>query len=192
MYYNPFSHYWVPHYTPSSVSIGSMYGLKEIPIEQYTFSDISGSGGSVDHTGTARKFLEDILSDNTPPDESGFFRLDAELGKDRVDLLVDLIAQQESIKSNNLTGLYQDIFYLDRMQKERPFPDNYKRDQIWLKLVEDKLKLYDSVRREIKDHAKMVSFLSKDVVNALLDLKQKRKDGMMFEYTPSSFDASKD
>ena len=141
----------------------------------------------------AESFLESILKNEKSFNPDDPFQDKLEIGMDKIDLFLELIAQQEMIRYENLASLYNDLFTLDKMQKERPFPENYKRDQIWLKITEDKLRVYDSIRKEMKDHAKMLSFISKEMVDSLIDFKrQKQKERMFsdedFSSEPAKYD----
>ena len=124
-------------------------------------------------------FLEQVV--HAPPlDDDDFLNAKVELGEDRIKLMTQLVEQQNHLHYQNLSSLYRDIFSLDKMQHERPFPECYAQDQTWLRLTEDKLKLYDQVRREVRDHAKSLSFIARDLVGALVEHKgQKRKSDML-------------
>lgn len=104
----------------------------------------------------------------------GFLEQKTELHRDRIELLLEQASMLEEVKYQNLSSLYNDLFKLDLMEKERPFPQNYAKDQTWLRLNEDRLRLYDSIRKELREHQKNASFLALKIMDALLEYKSQK------------------
>jgi len=190
MYYSPFEAYLQKYIFPRYGLAGRDYTIREIPFVPYVIADKPKK--NTPRT-MAESFLESILKNEKSFNPDDPFQDKLEIGMDKIDLFLELIAQQEMIRYENLASLYNDLFTLDKMQKERPFPENYKRDQIWLKITEDKLRVYDLIRKEMKDHAKTLSFISKELVDSLIDFKrQKQKERMFsdedFSSEPAKYD----
>ena len=150
--------------------------IREIPLAAYT---PIGKKTSDSFTSSAKSFLESIVAGEVPASDDPFAQK-LELGSDKIRLMFAMIEDQERVKYDNLSRLYVNLFELDRMQKERPFPDNYLHDALWFRLNERKLKVYDEIRREEREHMKSLSFMGKELLQALLDQKrQKQKESLL-------------
>ena len=177
-FYDPPDSSWYKYFCSYSSSQKPSYKISEVPFESYSTESYKKKDSPKSMAGT---FIDDIIRCSQELDPDDIFKSKTELSRNRIDLLLQLIEQQEHTKYDNIASLYRDLFMLDRLERERPFPDNYRQDSIWLKLKEDKLKIYDSIRKEQANHTKDMSFISKDLIDCLLTYKKMKTKEKMFD-----------
>lgn len=118
----------------------------------------------------ASSFLEETLKEASIQGcEFDFVGAKTDRAKDRIGLILESIADQEMVKYQNLTSLYRDLLTVDKLIAERPILPHYQDDQAFFRLNENKLKLYDGIRKQLSDTAKANSFMTKELIDALLD-----------------------
>ncbi len=172
--------YYCPSYQPGNKE----WRIREIPPPIYY---IEGRDELRTPAKMTESFLETLVNKdegaNTPFDPDRLFEIKTELGRNKIDLLLEQIGQRTAITNSNLASLYSDLLKLDNMLLDRPIP--YACDTTWLKINEDKLKVYDSIRRELKEDVHANSFTTGELVKALLDYKLgKTKEKILSEGDP--------
>ena len=133
------------------------------------------------HYSKASKFMDLSEDKGVSGDFDDFFNQKKELGRDKVNLILDGIYQRETIKYNNLKLLYEDLLRINNWRLERPYPDNYKKDRLWSDLNRSELQIRDQIRREMKDAARDMAFTEKDLRESLLEFKVQAQKNNMFE-----------
>jgi hypothetical protein len=103
----------------------------------------------------------------------------AELGKDRIDLILDGVYALEQTRELNLQSLYQDLLRVSNMHLER-MHDYWKRDSTWLDIEKQYLGIRDQIRREQANFDRSVSLLGKELRGALLDWKKHKQKEALF------------
>lgn len=182
MHYEPFEYHQYKYVYLTYGNRNSCYLVRETPFERYARKY---HPKSLSPKTMAESFLESSSSGKGESIDD-LFAGKLELGRDRIDLLLDLVEQQEMIKYRNLASLYYDLFTLERLQTERPYPENYRFDSTRMKLTEDKLRVCEGIRKELQSHSKSLSFISRDLVNSLIDFKRQNKRQGLFLDDPLS------
>jgi hypothetical protein len=128
----------------------------------------------------AENFVDTVQSKTGSPDIDDIFQQKLSLTQDRNYLIINEIMEKDAIHKQNLSRLYDDLFMVEKWQKERPYPENYIKDKTWMDFNKMELGLRDQIRRELKDSIKSISFNEKDLRESLLDFKkQSQKNQMM-------------
>lgn len=157
-----------------------------IPIKRPIYTEIS-SEKSEEKRETPREMADRFLSSVYECENAGLGGLESfltgekDIARERIGLLCDVLDEHEKVRTQNLERLYNDLFEVHRLHAERPFPYNYRQDNVWMKLVDHKLKLYEEIRREMKDHQRAVSMSVSDLVNGLLEYRRQKQQSALFE-----------
>ena len=129
----------------------------------------------------AEQFIETVNDSQDKAYLEDFFNQKKELSDDRVNLVLGEIHIRETLKNNNLAGLYDDLLRVSNWRHDRPFPDYFKKDKIWSDLNRMELQIREQIRRELKDAARDTSFPQKDLRESLLDFKLQSQKAHMLQ-----------
>jgi len=131
--------------------------------------------------GMAEQFIETVNDSQNQSYLDDFFNQKKELSDDRVNLVLGEIDIRETLKNDNLAGIYDDLLRVSNWRLDRPFPDYFKKDKIWSDLNRMELQIREQIRRELKDAARDTSFPQKDLRESLLDFKLQSQKAQMLQ-----------
>ncbi len=180
-YRNCLGNYWFPPYGSQQTETK----IIELPVQNVPATPES-EAERTPHA-MADSFLERVLGDASERREIDFSSEKTVRSRDRINLILESIADQEMVKYRNLTSLYRDLLTVDKMIVERPILPQYQDDSIFFKLNGDKLRLYDSIRKQLSETAKANSFMTKELIEALLDYKKQTTKTRLMGDDPGSF-----
>jgi len=126
-------------------------------------------------------FMESVRSSQNIVDFEDIFKQKVNLSQDTINLVLSEISGRDRLKSDNLKQLYDDLLKIDNWRLERPFPENYKKDNLWNDMNKMHLQIREQIRREMKDFARDTSFPQKDLRNSLLEHKLQNQKSQMIE-----------
>ena len=129
----------------------------------------------------AEKFMKRAESPGKMSYLDDFFNQKKELSEDKVNLVLEEITGRESLREENLSGLYEDLLRINNWRLERPIQQYYQKDGAWSDLNKMELQIRDQIRRELKDCARDTSFPQKELRESLLDFKQQTQKTQMME-----------
>jgi len=128
----------------------------------------------------ARGFMDTFKSSQNTNQEPDFLAQKNELADDRVDLTIAEVEAREQIRFDNLQRLYDDILRIDNLKLKLSHPDDYLPDKTQIDLFKLEIQAREMVRRELKDAAKDLGFVNKDLRESLLESKaQHQKTAFM-------------
>jgi len=154
--------------------------VKTIPFESYKSINSNQNYCNFSAIYRADEFLNSIKRKPESLELDDIFSQKLDLSQDNTNLILDEIHNNETVKNDNLSRLYDDLFCVSKWRNQIPFPENYAMGKSWMDFNKMELGLKDQIRREIKDSMKSVAFNEKDLRESLLDLKkQSQKNQMM-------------
>jgi hypothetical protein len=165
--------------------ISSFSGATINPVPQTVYNPITATDPIVSQTVCApqrwaENFIDTVNSATGSDSIDDLFQQKLSLTHNRTQLILREILNKDAIHKENLNSLYQDLFTVEKLEHERPFPENYARDKTWMDLNKLKLNLRDQIRRELKDAIRSISFNEKDLRESLLEFKkQSNKSQLM-------------
>jgi len=128
----------------------------------------------------AESFKEGVKSRENSSDFDDLFSQKLELSDDKIKLILAEIEARSALKYDNLKRLYQDLSRVENWRLSIPYPMNEAKDRTWADLNKSELQIWDSIRRELKDSHRDLSFPTKDLRESLLEFKlQKQKSDLM-------------
>ena len=105
-------------------------------------------------------------------DAFDFFSQKNEIARDKADLIWADIQERATLRNNNIRQLYDELLRIDNWRLERPFPESYQKDRIWLDFIKMEIKIREQIRRELQDSLRDTSFSKKDFRESALDFKK--------------------
>lgn len=119
----------------------------------------------------AKGFMDAFKEPVPDAQEPDFLKQKNELADDRVALTLAEIESREQIRFNNLSRLYDDLLRIDNLKLKLSHPNEYLPDKTQIDFLKLELQAHDLVRRELKEAAKDLGFVNKDLRESLLESK---------------------
>ncbi len=149
-----------------------------------TFPSISPS--SHQHRDAATEAALSLIEDTIPTesvtenDLFDFFSQKNEIARDTANLIAANIQERFRLRNDNISQLYDDLLKIDNWRLERPFPENYFKDKLWMDFNKLELKIHEQIRREQQDTLRDTAFAKKDLRESVIDLKKLQQKQSIF------------
>ena len=160
-----------PHYAP----------LHNPTLHQgYTIGDI------------ANEFMEKVRQANQAGTEPDILAQKVDLAEDKTGLTLSEISQRENLRNENLNRLYDDLLRIENCKIQVQAREWYLTGKTQIDLLKLEIQARDLIRRELKEAARDIGFVNKELRQNLIEAKQEHQkkalldDGLEFEITSGS------
>ena len=120
------------------------------------------------------------IESTTEDDLFDFFGQKNELARDTANLIAATIQERFRLRNDNIAQLYDDLLKIDNWRLERPFPENYFKDKLWMDFNKLELKIHEQIRREQQDTLRDTAFAKKDLRESALEWKKLQQKQAIF------------